>query len=315
MPQHAAELQQLEQHQEQEEHHQQHQQEQPCPDASTPDSPSSSSWCRAEALHGEPSVLVPVATAACNVSSPGPTAAGKPTYAQLQLRCQMLESALEQQQQSSEAALCKALASAAAEDASLRVYYEAQLCDLLDRLGEAHEQLGAAAGEPGAAEGSHQGGGHGSGAAPASPLLLSLSQQPSRPGSAPARGAAAAAGGNGSAAVRPASPSVSLRRSLQASLATAAANLTEPGVLQGAARHTCHSWAGSVGAAACTSPQPALLTPLTCPPVTTTTSGALRRELASVEALLAASQEEGRAAGKRIKVCGTCVCVCVGRVC
>lgn len=56
-----------------------------------------------------------------NSTSPAPTAAAatsKPSYSELQLRCQMLEAALEQQQQSSTAALSATLAAHAAEEVS-----------------------------------------------------------------------------------------------------------------------------------------------------------------------------------------------------
>lgn len=45
-------------------------------------------------------------------AAPAPALPGKPSYGELQLRCQMLEAALEQQQQSSQAALTATLAGA-----------------------------------------------------------------------------------------------------------------------------------------------------------------------------------------------------------
>lgn len=64
------------------------------------------------------------------------TNTSKLTYTDLQLRVQLLEAALEQQQQSSQSVLAATLAAHAAEEASVKQFYDAQLCDLMDRLAD-----------------------------------------------------------------------------------------------------------------------------------------------------------------------------------
>lgn len=75
--------------------------------AATPRSLSGPSHDSHSSPAAQQAVSAPTAAAAGQVSSPS-----KPTYSELQLRCQMLEAALEQQQQSSQAALTATLAGA-----------------------------------------------------------------------------------------------------------------------------------------------------------------------------------------------------------
>jgi hypothetical protein len=173
--------------------------------------------------------------------------------------------------------------------ASIREYYEAQLCELMERLADVHEASSGDVGSTLAA----QVGQHGDatitiaaaeareavGGAHASPAAVGVggmgdNSPDSRPASAAARAAAAG---------RSPSPSTLLRRSRNAAL------LSSPAAAAAAA-------GGSVDEAVF-----------------------LRRELLSAESLLQSSQEENRAAAKRIKVgqqrgCHWCMCGCRGGV-
>jgi hypothetical protein len=223
-------------------------------------------------------------TAAAVPASTGPTqgphdtAAASPsklTYSELQVRCQLLEAALEQQQQSSSAALSATLAAHAAEEASLRAYYESQLTELMDRLADVHSasaEHSAAALPQAAAEASAQAAGaaespaaspNRQGATDAAAAAGPYTNLDSRPASAAARAAAAG---------RPPSPGFMTRSSRSVALL-----LASPAAAAGV---------GS-GAAAAAAADEAVL---------------LRRELVSAESLLQSSQEENRAAAKRIKV-------------
>jgi hypothetical protein len=186
-------------------------------------------------VYQEESVLLPGRLfAAHGASSPQHAAGAKPKYVDLQLRCQALECALEQQAASSQGALAAAVSGAAAEEASIRAFYEAQVNDLLGRLAAQADALPP--GENGSI-------------LAAAPTPDASTQQQSRPGSAPSASGRRGGGHSPTAGSN-------TRRSLQAPLVSASSDV-----------------------------------------------GALRRELAAAEALLAASQEGNRAAAKRIKVC------------
>lgn len=223
--------------------------------------------------------FVPATAAAAAPASPG-----KPSYGELQLRCQMLEAALEQQRQSNQAALTATLAGTtrahgacaatsrlctappptsrcaavawllavaahAQEESSLRAYYEAQVAELLERLADVH-LAGTDAAEQAAPDTATP-----ASSPPAAAGPLDAASLDARPASAASRAAAAG---------RPASPAALLRRSRVTALLP-----PSPGA------------AGGSGA---------------------DEAALLRRELLAAESLLQSSQEENRAAAKRIKV-------------